>query len=535
MRSLLGAQEVFEIVQDGYEQLGANPTERQQTTFKDCKKRDCKALFYIQQSVDSNNFERISKVSTSKEAWDIFVKYYTGDEKTKKVKLQMLRRQYELLQMEEDEDVANYFNRVQVVVNQMRTNGESLTEVVIIEKILRTLTKAQVSKKTNQGDVKHKKGKGNFKWYKKYDSDEETDDSDEGSRSSRNHNKSDNSNKNLNGKKKFNKKEIQCYNCKKWGHFANECKSKKVQREDDDAQMAVENSDSEDVLLMTITSEDRFGKSVKNEDRSGKGVKNKERSSSQFWFLDSGCSNHMTGHKDWFVSIDEKVKREIRFADSSKVTAEGVGNVLIQRNDGKQYFICDVLFVPRMKNNLLSLGQLLEKGFSMKMKHGEIKMFDSANRFVLKAPLSRNRIFKTTLSNRSSRIMEVEGLDAMLNPRDGDVSTPAIQPHTTCKTTNQWKTVNPKVRAKVVVGDVERGNKYANVPATLAIVPSNRRKVPAISICRKKEVIGLDDDSDDGKSEVQGKLVDATRTHVAAHSNKARVVVCLACNKTELQ
>ncbi|XP_073222628.1 uncharacterized protein [Cicer arietinum] len=61
-------------------------------------------------------------------------------EKAKKVKLQMLRMQYELLQMEEDEDVTDYFNRVQVVVNQMRTNGESLIEVVIIEKIHRTLT-----------------------------------------------------------------------------------------------------------------------------------------------------------------------------------------------------------------------------------------------------------------------------------------------------------------------------------------------------------------------------------------------------------
>ncbi|XP_073221132.1 uncharacterized protein [Cicer arietinum] len=140
IRSLLGSQEVFEIVQDGYEQLRANPTERQQTTFKDCKKIDCKALFYIQQSVDSNNFERILKEFTSKEAWEILVKYYTGGEKANKVKLQMLRRQCELLQMQEDEVVAYYFHRVQVVVNHMRTNGESLTEMVIIEKIFRTLT-----------------------------------------------------------------------------------------------------------------------------------------------------------------------------------------------------------------------------------------------------------------------------------------------------------------------------------------------------------------------------------------------------------
>nr|XP_004514969.1 uncharacterized protein LOC101507379 [Cicer arietinum] len=162
--------------------------------------------------------------------------------------------------------------------------------------------------------------------------------------------------------------------------------------------------DSDDVLLMATTNGEHSPFSDKvllmattNRERSGKSVKNEERTSSQFWFLDTGCSNHMIGREDWFVSIDEKVKRETRFVDNSNVTAEGVGNVLIQRRDGNQYFICDVLYVPIMKNNMLSLGQLLEKGYSMKMKHGEIKMFDSANRFVLKAPLSRNRTFKTPL------------------------------------------------------------------------------------------------------------------------------------------
>ncbi|MCI85646.1 F-box protein, partial [Trifolium medium] len=50
MKSLFGAQEVLEIVTDGYEELGANPTDAQRTTFRESKKKDCKALFYIQQN-----------------------------------------------------------------------------------------------------------------------------------------------------------------------------------------------------------------------------------------------------------------------------------------------------------------------------------------------------------------------------------------------------------------------------------------------------------------------------------------------------
>ncbi|KHN32584.1 hypothetical protein glysoja_045527, partial [Glycine soja] len=65
---------------------------------------------------------------------------------------------------------------------------------------------------------------------------------------------------------------------------------------------------------------------------------------------------------EWFVNIDDKVKSKIKFANNSSVTAEGIRKLMIQRKDGQHSFINDVLYVPNMKNNLLSLGQLLEKG-----------------------------------------------------------------------------------------------------------------------------------------------------------------------------
>ena len=42
----------------------------------------------------------------------------------------------------------------------------------------------------------------------------------------------------------------------------------------------------------------------------------------------------MTGHREWFVNIDDKVKSKIKFADKSFVTVEGIGKVMIQRNGG---------------------------------------------------------------------------------------------------------------------------------------------------------------------------------------------------------
>ena len=98
---------------------------------------------------------------------------------------------------------------------------------------------------------------------------------------------------------------------------------------------------------------------------------NSEEDSVNLWFLDTGCSNHMIGYKEWFVNIDDKMKNKIKFADNNFVTAEGIGKVMIQRKDGQHSFINDVLYVPNMKNNLLSLGQLLEKGYSIQMEERE--------------------------------------------------------------------------------------------------------------------------------------------------------------------
>ncbi|XP_027922775.1 uncharacterized protein LOC114180673 [Vigna unguiculata] len=58
----------------------------------------------------------------------------------KKVKLQSLRRQYELLSMTEKEIVAEYFCRLQVITNAMRVCDENIEDNRIVEKVLRTLT-----------------------------------------------------------------------------------------------------------------------------------------------------------------------------------------------------------------------------------------------------------------------------------------------------------------------------------------------------------------------------------------------------------
>lgn len=139
MKSLFGAHDVLDLVTNDYEDLGANPTKAQRTAFKEAKKKNCKTLFYIQQNVDAQHFEKISKATRSKEAWDILEGYHDGGENVKQVRLQSYGRKYELMH-EEDKKISDYFSKLLEIVHQMQTCGENIIEQMIVEKVLRSLS-----------------------------------------------------------------------------------------------------------------------------------------------------------------------------------------------------------------------------------------------------------------------------------------------------------------------------------------------------------------------------------------------------------
>lgn len=92
-----------------------------------------------------------------------------------------------------------------------------------------------------------------------------------------------------------------------------------------------------------------------------------EKTKNEEWFHDFGCSNHMTSHREWMASFDTSKKESIKLADSRKLVAEGTGNMVIISNDVKRIIIEDVMYIPEMKCNHMSIGQLVEKGFSVTM------------------------------------------------------------------------------------------------------------------------------------------------------------------------
>ncbi|KAH9656139.1 hypothetical protein KPL70_022564 [Citrus sinensis] len=80
------------------------------------------------------------------------------------------------------------------------------------------------------------------------------------------------------------------------------------------------------------------------------------------WYLDSGCSRHMTGNYAWFSSFT-KIENggDVSFGDNSKGKILGIGNV------GKvsSTLIENVCLVENLKHNLISISQLCDKGYKV--------------------------------------------------------------------------------------------------------------------------------------------------------------------------
>jgi len=143
-KALLRSQELWELIEDGYtepkstrEEAAMSNAERQ--TLRESRKKDNKALFTIYQGLDEATLEMVAPAKTSKEAWEMLNKTYSGVEKTKRVQLQALRGDFEKLSKESNETVSDYFTKVISVVHQMRRNGENIDDVRVMEKLLRSL------------------------------------------------------------------------------------------------------------------------------------------------------------------------------------------------------------------------------------------------------------------------------------------------------------------------------------------------------------------------------------------------------------
>lgn len=133
--------------------------------------------------------------------------------------------------------------------------------------------------------------------------------------------------------------------------------------------------------------------------------------SKSVWYLDSGCSNHMTGNRDTFVKLDPNITSQIILGDGSRKSGKGKGDIAVQTKEGKEKLITDVLYVPELSHNLLSVGQLMEKNFSFLFDDGRCQIFDKTNKVIVTNIEMKNKTFSLTMPLVEDRALKVDNAE----------------------------------------------------------------------------------------------------------------------------
>ncbi|WJX55242.1 hypothetical protein P8452_41034 [Trifolium repens] len=93
-----------------------------------------------------------------------------------------------------------------------------------------------------------------------------------------------------------------------------------------------------------------------------------------------------------FKDIDDSVKVKVRLANGTVVESKGKGTVMVETKKGMR-FIKDVLLVPNLKENLLSIGQMMKKDYILHFEGDTCSIYDNSHK--------RHEITKVKMEKRN--------------------------------------------------------------------------------------------------------------------------------------
>lgn len=187
---------------------------------------------------------------------------------------------------------------------------------------------------------------------------------------------------------------LKCYNCSAYGHFAADCRKPRRTREQrEEVNMAKFEDDEPALLLAKCDKEESKGMHLK-EKQVVPSQFLKVQNESNVWYLDNGASSHMTGFKTKFKELNEQVRGLVSFGDGSTVGIEGKGSVVFECKNGEARTLEDVYYIPTLKNNIISLGQLAEDGNRIALKGDLLWVYDNEDKLLMRVKRSPNRLYK---------------------------------------------------------------------------------------------------------------------------------------------
>lgn len=94
-----------------------------------------------------------------------------------------------------------------------------------------------------------------------------------------------------------------------------------------------------------------------------------DRSNEEEWYLDSGCTMHLSGKAELLKKEMKACNEYVILADGRTLQAKAIGtatlNITGENGEWRTIRVENVLFVPTLSSNLLSVGRIAEQGFKV--------------------------------------------------------------------------------------------------------------------------------------------------------------------------
>ena len=328
--------ELFGIV-DGKDVTPVRAADEAQAVFEkrlaEWNKRDMQAQRVIVSTIDDQPLTIIMTCLKAAEMWKKLSDIY---DQNNEVSIHLLQQSFYKFSMNVNEDIATNISRIQDMANKMKRLGENLSEGMVITKILMTLPESYSNfiSAWESTSIENRTLESLTARLLTEESRRSTTEKPVALSSSR-------------VKYSKDKNKVICFICRKPGHLKKNCffnknKSKSNQKS------AGQSSEREAMVATEYTS---YGD---------------ER---DYWYLDSGASDHMTSRREWFSTYEQfSNPLLVKIGNGTIIEAIGKGSINIRSNTFNEVIECclnNVLYVPELKMNLFSSGATMDRGFEM--------------------------------------------------------------------------------------------------------------------------------------------------------------------------
>lgn len=189
-------------------------------------------------------------------------------------------------------------------------------------------------------------------------------------------------------------KNKKCFICSKTGHFQNQCwfnpqnkkntknkTNKKYFDKREEAKLLQENKKTTEFALFTCLNETI-------EDITE-------------WHLDSACTSHMTNNIQMIVNKEECQKEIVTAEKERSIHAVCEGDILVSPENNKRMKLKleNVLYVPDLNGNLLSVSSIVEKGNKVNFDKNGVKIYSNDGTLLCKGKI-QDGLFTINLKPR---------------------------------------------------------------------------------------------------------------------------------------